>query len=205
MKKRVLMLAVLAALAVTGTGCSKLDEVKEIFVKSEEGDGETGKGGSTGAAEPVFEGEEGEVQKVCDGFFEAYASLDGEKVGEMFHYGETLEFSQLQGALSEKIQAVITSIRVEGEDAEVQAQITNVDMGAVIEGLPEDISGKEEASKAMIKAIKDKDAPTAEFEVTLLLTKVDDVWLMEKTPELSDALVGGYQSFLNKLLEEMKQ
>ena len=98
---------------------------------------------------------------------------------------------------------VISSIQVDGGDAEVQAQITNIDMEAVIEGLPEDISSKEEATEAMIKAIKDKDAPTATFEVTLLFTKTEETWLVEITPELSDALLGGYQSFLNKLLEEM--
>lgn len=200
MKKRLLMFAVLAVLIVGGTGCSKFAEVKEMFAESEE-EGDSEKEETSEA--PAFEGEEGEVQDACSTFFEAYTALDGEKAGEMIRYGQTLEFSELQGALSEDIQVVISSIQVDGGDAEVQAQITNIDMEAVIEGLPEDISSKEEATEAMIKAIKDKDAPTATFEVTLLFTKTEETWLVEITPELSDALLGGYQSFLNKLLEEM--
>ncbi len=201
MKRKILILLAWAVLALGAAGCSRLAEVKDVFTKSQEG---SGKKEETEADETELEGEEGEVQKACDAFFEAYTSLDGEEAGKMIHYGDPITFSRLQGALSENIQVEISSVAVDGDDAEVTAEITNIDMAAIIEDLPEDVSSKEEAAEAMVDAISHKDAPTAVFEVTLLFTRVDGQWLIEMTPELSDAVLGGYQSFLNRLLEEME-
>ncbi len=147
-------------------------------------------------------GSASEEEQACQDFLEAYVQGDSREVSRLLGLPEeSAQLGTLQSALAQRAEWELKEPEASGETARVPAVITNVDVEAVLEGLPEDIASVEEAREALQAAFEDKDAPMREFPVELELQKGEDGWQLVMTPELSDALLGGYPSRMNRLLE----
>lgn len=85
----------------------------------------------------------------------------------------------------------------------VSTVITAVDLQKVLETLPETIDSVESAKEALIAALSAEDVPTKTFEVDVNLVQKDETWAVEMTPELADALLGGYYSILEEAAKEV--
>ena len=85
----------------------------------------------------------------------------------------------------------------------VSSVITAVDLQKVLEGLPETIDSVESAKEALTAALNAEDVPTKTFEVDVNLVPEDEKWVVEMTPELADALLGGYYSILEEAAKEV--
>ena len=85
----------------------------------------------------------------------------------------------------------------------VSTVITAVDLQKVLETLPETIDSVESAKEALIAALSAEDVPTKTFEVDVNLVQKDEAWAVEMTPELADALLGGYYSILEEAAKEV--
>ena len=139
----------------------------------------------------------------CQAFFDAYAARDGEAVGDrMQGGGDGLTFSRMQGALAGRMEAEAGSAKVNGEEATVSAEMVSIDVAAVFKGVPQTVESREAALSSLIAAFEAPDVPTREFKVTVKMVKENGEWLVQMTPELSDALLGGYNSLLASMREE---
>ena len=84
----------------------------------------------------------------------------------------------------------------------VAAVITAVDLKKALESLPETIDSTDAAKEALSAAFSAEDVPTKEFEVDVSLAQEDGKWVVQMTPDLADALLGGYYSILEEAAEE---
>ena len=144
-----------------------------------------------------------EAKAACESFLQAYVSLDGEQVakslGEM---NGAEEFSDLQGAVAQRIAYQTKGVLMEEGRAVVSTVITAIDLEAVFSSLPEGINSAEGAKEALLQAFAADDVPMREFVVEIELLGSADDWTVQMTPELSDALLGGYHSLMETLMEE---
>ena len=81
--------------------------------------------------------------------------------------------------------------------------IQAVDLQKVLEALPETTDSVESAKEALIAALSAEEVPIKEFEVNVTLAQRDETWVVEMTPELADALLGGYYSILREAAKEV--
>ena len=72
----------------------------------------------------------------------------------------------------------------------------------MLESLPETVDSIEAAKEALAEAFAERDVPLREFEVDVVLVQEDDEWVVQMTPGLADALLGGYYSMIEELAEE---
>ena len=142
-----------------------------------------------------------EAKAACESFLQAYVSLDGEEVAKSLGgMNGAEEFSDLQGAVAQRIAYQTKGVQMEEGRAVVSTVITAIDLEAVFSSLPEGIDSAEGAKEALLQAFAADDVPMRVVEIELL-GSADD-WTVQMTPELSDALLGGYHSLMETLMEE---
>ncbi len=214
MKRKGWLLPVLIVLAMCITGCSGDKAMSEAPDPEREASSDSAKDQDSETSQPSAEmsgeSERDEMEAapdsevllaVCEDFFSAYAALDGSTAGSLLQSGSSIHFSNLHGALSRHVEAELGACAIDGDTATVDVSITNADIAAVIAALPSYIASQEEASEAMIDALGASDVPTAVFDVTLSLARCSGEWRIEMTPELSNALLGGYHTLVDSMAQ----
>lgn len=104
--------------------------------------------------------------------------------------------------MAEKLQFETKKVKSQGDEMLVSAVITAVDLKKALESLPETIDSTDAAKEALSAAFSAEDVPTKEFEVDVSLAQEDGKWVVQMTPDLADALLGGYYSILEEAAEE---
>lgn len=145
-----------------------------------------------------------EARAVCENFFQAYSSCDSQALADsMEGLAAPAPFTDIQRGMAENLQFEMKEIKGKGDTMEASTVIRAVDLQKVLETLPETIDSVESAQEALIAALSAEDVPTKEFEVNVTLTQRDETWVVEMTPELADALLGGYYSILREAAKEV--
>ena len=112
-------------------------------------------------------------------------------------------FTDIQSGMAKNLQFETKTVKSDGDTMVVSSVITAVDLQKVLEGLPETIDSVESAKEALTAALNAEDVPTKMFEVDVNLVLEDEKWVVEMTPELADALLGGYYSILEEAAKEV--
>ena len=112
-------------------------------------------------------------------------------------------FTDIQSGMAKNLQFETKTVKSDGDTMVVSSVITAVDLQKVLEELPETIDSVESAKEALTAALNAEDVPTKTFEVDVNLVPEDEKWVVEMTPELADALLGGYYSILEEAAKEV--
>lgn len=145
-----------------------------------------------------------EAQAACEDFFQAYSSCDSQALADSMEGLSTpAPFTDIQRRMAENLQFETKKVKNKGDTMVVSAVITAVDLQRVLETLPGTIDSIESAQEALIAALSMEDVPTKTFEVDVNLVQKDETWVVEMTPELADALLGGYYSILEEAAKEV--
>lgn len=145
-----------------------------------------------------------EAKAACEDFFQAYSSCDSQELAEsMEGLAAPAPFTDIQRGMAENLQFETKKVKNKGDTMAVSAVITAVDLQKVLETLPETIDSVESAKESLTAALSAEDVPTKTFEVDVNLTRKDEKWVVEVTPELADALLGGYYSILEETAKEV--
>ena len=145
-----------------------------------------------------------EAKAACEDFFQAYSSCDSQALADsMEGLAAPAPFTDIQRGMAENLQFETKKVKSKGGRMLVSAVITAVDLQKVLETLPETIDSVESAKEALIAALSAEDVPTKTFEVDVNLVPKDETWVVDVTPDLADALLGGYYSILEEAAEEV--
>ena len=145
-----------------------------------------------------------EATAACEDFFQAYSSCDSQALTDsMEGLAAPAPFTDIQRGMAENLQFETKKVKSKGDTMVVSAVITAVDLQKVLETLPETIDSVESAKEALTTALSAEDVPTKTFEVDVNLVPKDETWAVEMTPELADALLGGYNSILEEAAKEV--
>lgn len=129
-----------------------------------------------------------EARAACEDFFRAYSSGDSWGMTE---------------PMAEKLRFEINNVKSKGDEILVSTAVTAVDLQKVLESLPDTIDSTDAAREALAAAFSAEDVPVKEFEVEVSLVKEEEKWVVQMTPELADALLGGYYSILKEAAGEV--
>lgn len=145
-----------------------------------------------------------EAKAACEDFFQAYSSCDSQALADsMEGLAAPAPFTDIQRGMAENLQFETKKVKSKGDTMVVSAVITAVDLKKVLETLPETIDSVESAKEALTTALSAEDVPTKTFEVDVNLVPKDETWVVDMTPDLADALLGGYYSILEEAAEEV--
>ena len=145
-----------------------------------------------------------EAKAACEDFFQAYSSCDSQALADsMEGLAAPAPFTDIQRGMAENLQFETKKVKSKGDKMVVSAVITAVDLKKVLETLPETIDSVESAKEALTTALSAEDVPTKTFEVDVNLVPKDETWEVDMTPDLADALLGGYYSILEEAAEEV--
>ena len=145
-----------------------------------------------------------EAQAACEDFFQAYSSCDSQALADsMEGLATSAPFTDIQRGMAENLQFETKKVKSKDDTMVVSTVITAVDLQKVLETLPETIDSVESAKEALIAALSAEDVPTKTFEVDVNLVPKDETWVVDVTPDLADALLGGYYSILEEAAEEV--
>lgn len=146
-------------------------------------------------------------EEVCEAFFAAYITLDGETAGALLSgMGEPYSFGTLTGLLAQNTKVTLGDAETEEETCRIPATVETIDLQAVLENIPEDTASTGEAGAWLAEALSDADAPRKTFETEVwLVLEEDEGWRVELTPSLSDALMGGYLTMLSAGAGEVQE
>ncbi len=145
-----------------------------------------------------------EAQAACEDFFQAYSSCDSQALADsMEGLMAPTPFTDIQRGMAENLQFEAQKVKSKGDTMVVSAVITAADLKKVLETLPESIDSVESAKEALTAALSAEDVPTKTFELDVNLVQKNETWVVEVTPELADALLGGYYSILEEAVKEV--
>ncbi len=145
-----------------------------------------------------------EAQAACEDFFQAYSSCDSQALADsMEGLMVPSPFTDIQRGMAENLRFETKKVKNKGDTMVVSAIITAVDLKKVLETLPETIDSVESAKEALTAALSEEDVPTKTFELDVNLVQKNEIWVVEVTPELADALLGGYYSILEEAAKEV--
>ena len=151
-------------------------------------------------------------QKTLDAFMNALKALDAEEMAKYTPL-DAGSFSNLKDEtfdltlLTRKMQYKVNSCKVEGEKAEAELTVSNVDMMEVMKKFAADllsfyISGNKiaegeeyETYNNMMAEIIDSDIQRYSKDIKLELSLKDGVWQIDNSQELLDPALGGLLSY----------
>lgn len=144
-----------------------------------------------------------EIKDTVQTFLEGYQSLDG-SVGEyLADYNENnLQFDGFQSILAQQMTFKIGKVEHLDDEYLVNVKISNVDFQAAFEEIIEEYNvddTEEDILKKLSNKLEDESAERKDFEVEILIQQTEDVYEITLTPELSNALLGGYNEYLTSL------
>lgn len=156
----------------------------------------TGCGQSNGSA----------AKKACKAFFTAYENSDSMETAAYFGDLYTAAaFSELQCALAAKTHTEVKKASTTDNMVQVAVTVETIDVPAVISALPDTVTSTELAEEALLSAFQANDVPLRTFDVTALMVQENGTWTIQMTPELSNALLGGFQEMLDDLSNNISE
>lgn len=147
--------------------------------------------------------EELKIKDNVQTFLEGYQLLDG-SIGEyLADYEEiNLEFNGFQSTLAQRMTFKIGKVELLDDGYLVNVKISNVDFQEAFEEIIEEYTvddTEEDILKKLSNKLEDESAKRKEFEVEILIQQTEDAYEIILTPELSNALLGGYNEYLTSL------
>lgn len=147
--------------------------------------------------------EELEIKDNVQTFLEGYQLLD-ESIGEyLVDYKESnLEFNGFQSILAQQMTFKIGNVELSDDGYLVNVKISNVDFQAAFEEIIEEYTvddTEENILKKLGNKLEDESAKRKDFEVEVLIQQTEDAYEIILTPELSNALLGGYNEYLTSI------
>lgn len=147
--------------------------------------------------------EELEIVNNVQTFLESYQSLDG-SIGEYLadHDKDTLKFNGFQSILAQQMTFKIGKVKCSDDGYLVNVKINNVDFREVFEEIIEEYTvgdTEEDILKKLSNKLEDESAKRKHFDVEILIQQTGDTYEITLTPELSNALLGGYNEYLTSL------
>lgn len=147
--------------------------------------------------------EELEIKGNVQIFLEGYQSLDGSIGQYLVDYGEdNLEFNGFQSILAQQMKFKIGKVELSDDGYLVNVKISNVDFQTVFEEIIEEYTiddTEEDILKKLSNKLEDESVKRKDFEVEVLIQQTEDTYEIILTPELSNALLGGYNEYLTSL------
>ena len=136
-------------------------------------------------------------------FLEGYQSLDG-SIGEYLadYDKDTFKFIGFQSILAQQMTFKIGKVERSADGYLVNVKISNVDFRAVFEEIIEEYTvgdTEENILKKLRNKLEDESAKRKDFDVEILIQQTGDTYEIILTPELSNALLGGYNEYLTSL------
>lgn len=144
------------------------------------------------------------AHKACEAFFTAYAQTDGQGAGALLAGGGgDMQFGALTGAVARQTRVELGQMNeTEEGSVTISARITTVDLQAVLNRIPATVDSAEAAARWLEEALAADDVEMKTFDVEIAMVQVEEQWKISMTPELADALMGGYYSMLSGIIQE---
>lgn len=110
-----------------------------------------------------------------------------------------------QGLLAEKLTFFIKDVKEDDKQSVVTVEITNIDFTKAFDKVKAKVNTSFTTEDLLKKLTNELSSPSCDmrtFEVSIPLVKKDDEYKIRMTESLSNALLGGYNEYVNSLLEE---
>lgn len=160
-----------------------------------------------GCAEPGFSKKERAVTDSCENFLRAYQMGDSEEITKWMAdaaYGSDVNLQGYPEIVGKTMKYRIKEITNENEEKyEIRVEIKALDLAA--------LAGQEEFGRQITednlldvlqRMSDDGDVPVKEYPVLIRMVKENGTWKVKMDNLLSDALLGGYVTFYQQILEE---
>lgn len=135
-------------------------------------------------------------------FLTLYKNRNGEAGKLLFNnvVNSEITFKGFQGILAEKIEFKIKRVKKEDKGYQVTTEISNIDFGKIFQKNIDENVNAEKISENVKKQMKAKDVPIRKFIVEIPVVEENGRDKVVLTPELSNALLGGYNEYLDGLM-----
>lgn len=150
--------------------------------------------------------EEQKPEETAEQFLTAYREQDGEVCGKLLYNnpsGERVSFSKIQALLGENISFEIEEVKWKEEYWECDASIRNTDFAKEMETL---LAGKTDISMTDIEnALAERKEDEKVYKCKIIIRETDEGNKIVMTPELSNALFGGFNEYMETVRSEEKE
>lgn len=160
-----------------------------------------------GCAEPTFSKKERAVTDSCEKFLQAYQEGDSEEITKWMadaEYGSAVNLKGYPEIVGKTMKYKIKGITNKKEDRyDVKVNIDALDLLT--------LAGQEEFEQQLTednlldvlqKMSDNRDVPIKEYPVLIQMVEENGSWKVKMDNLLSDALLGGYVTFYQQILEE---
>lgn len=186
-KLNCLIVVLLSTLCIVLTGCSSKDaETYESIIEdflTEYQDAKT-------------------CESIVEDFLTAYQMLDSNAGNYLANRTEGIRFNGLQAQLAEQMTFSVEKAKKKDEGYLVTTQISTVDFKETFESVATSIdktASEEEILDKLYDAIGAETPQIKTFSVEIPVQKYGKDYKIELTPELSNALFGGFNEYLSEL------
>lgn len=149
----------------------------------------------------------------CSKFLKSYQAGDEKTVTSLLDTGEIGGDVNLSGyaeILSEKMEFKITGmeklVSPFADTCNITVQFTNIDFETLInqQNPWESVSGEnvEDYQNALLESVTSDAAPTTVYTVPVMMIKDDGNWKVRMTSNLSNALLGNFPNYYQKIIED---
>lgn len=141
-------------------------------------------------------------KSVVEDFLTAYQMLDGSAGDYLANRTEEIQFNGVQAQLAEQMTFSVETVKKENEKYVVTAQISTVDFKGTFESVATSIdetTSEDEILEKLYDAISSETPQIKTFSVEIPVQKYGEDYRIELTPELSNALFGGFNEYLSEL------
>ncbi len=135
-------------------------------------------------------------------FLTAYQKQDSNAGIYLANRPEEIQFNGVQALLAEKLTFSVDSVKKEDDRYLVSTTIATVDFRSVFENLIETVdetTSEEVIMENLYQMLGSESSQIKTFAVDIPVQKYGEEYKIELTPELSNALFGGYNEYLSEL------
>lgn len=148
--------------------------------------------------------DENASKEIIENFLTSYQSLEEDAAQYLTIYGESdkIQYNGIQSILAEQMIFDIGNTVRSADGYLVNVKITNVDFQVVFEKIVQDFKQDDTQDDILKKLEEEMQAETVEkreFQIDIPVQKINGKYEIELTPELSNALFGGYNEYITKL------
>lgn len=141
-------------------------------------------------------------KSVVENFLTSYQMLDGSAGQYLANRTEDIQFDGIQALLAEQMTFSVESAKKEDEKYLVYAQISTADFKEIFESVVlsiDETTSQDEVLEEFYDAIDSNSTQIKTFSVEIPVQKYGEDYKIELTPELSNALFGGFNEYLSEL------
>ena len=141
-------------------------------------------------------------KSVVENFLTSYQTLDGSAGKYLANRTDDIQFTGIQALLAEKMTFSIENVKKEDEKYLVCAQISTADFKKIFESVAlsiDETTSQDEVLEKFYDAIDSNSTQIKTFSVEIPVQKYGEDYKIELTPELSNALFGGFNEYLSEL------